>query len=91
MLREHAVCDYGRKRRKARASRGGTHHPAAEASPLPQLNTLPLPRELAKYSPSFYGCLVSHEEGGYRVLVAGAQAPLREAAITHAGSAASST
>ena len=69
----------------------GTHHPAAEASPLPQLNALPLPRELAKYSPSFYGCLVSHGEGGYRVLVAGAQAPLREAAITHAGSAASST
>ena len=25
----------------------GTHHPTAEASPLPQLNALPLPRELA--------------------------------------------
>ena len=41
----------------------GTHHPSAEASPLPQLNALPLPRELAKHSPSFHECLVWHEEG----------------------------
>ena len=68
-----------------------THHPAAAASLLPQLNMLLFPRELTKSSPSFHGCLVRHEEGGYRVLVAGAEAPLCEAAATHARSAASST
>ena len=52
--------------------------PLTAPAPLPQLNTLPLTRELAKHSPSFHECLVWHEEGGCTVLIAGTEAPLVE-------------